>query len=73
MLIMCTIQVRRTRALCDWRCWKDGADTERMLTLRTPGYMYCFLCVFVCFVCLFVLFFETGFLCVALSALELTL
>jgi hypothetical protein len=30
-------------------------------------------CSFLVFVCLFVLFFETGFLCVALAVLELTL
>ena len=36
--------------------------------------LFCFICfVFCLFVCLFVCFFETGFLCVALAVLELTL
>jgi hypothetical protein len=37
--------------------------------------IFCFFFVFVCFffVCMFVCFFKTGFLCIALAVLELTL
>ena len=40
--------------------------------VMSPPNLVSGLCLFVCFVC-FVLFFKTGFLCVALAVLELTL
>jgi hypothetical protein len=60
---------------------EGGADAQAMegycllvcfSWLAQPTFFLGFFCLFVC-VCLFVCFFETGFLCVALAVLELTL